>query len=121
MTWKEMGYTESYCDKNHLSTSNLSESQRTLHFIAENLKMDCKISVEGYEHFQMAIKALDENVLDKIRKEIVKKSFEVPYKNQAFDYSIELVKLDEVLNIIDKCKEDANRDMDYDLIDERDE
>lgn len=51
-------YGLSYCEKNGISTSNLSEAQRTLYFIAENMKMNKSISKDGYEHFQMAIEAL---------------------------------------------------------------
>ena len=37
----------------------MTEAQKTLYYIAENMKMDKSISDEGYEHFQQAIKALD--------------------------------------------------------------
>lgn len=36
----------------------MTEAQKTLYYIAENMKMEKKISDEGYQHFQMAIKAL---------------------------------------------------------------
>lgn len=42
-----------------INTSKLNEAQKTLYFIAENMKMDKSISKEGYEHFQQAIKALE--------------------------------------------------------------
>ena len=38
----------------------MTEAQKTLYYIAENMKMDKSISEEGYEHFQMAIKALEQ-------------------------------------------------------------
>ena len=49
-----------YCEEKGISTSKLNEAQRTLYYIAENMKMDKSISEEGYEHFQQAIKALEE-------------------------------------------------------------
>lgn len=36
----------------------ITEAQKHLYHVAENMKMQKKISDEGYEHFQMAIKAL---------------------------------------------------------------
>jgi hypothetical protein len=47
-------------DEEGISTSKLNEAQRTLYYIAENMKMDKSISEEGYRHFQMAIKALEQ-------------------------------------------------------------
>lgn len=45
----------------------MTEAQKTLYYIAENMKMDKSISEEGYRHFQIAIKALEqESILDKI-------------------------------------------------------
>lgn len=38
----------------------MTEAQKTLYYIAENMKMEKKISDEGYQHFQMAIKALEQ-------------------------------------------------------------
>lgn len=38
----------------------MTEAQKTLYYIAENMKMDKSISKEGYKHFQQAIKALEE-------------------------------------------------------------
>jgi hypothetical protein len=38
----------------------MTEAQKTLHYIAENMKMQKSISEEGYKHFQMAIKALEQ-------------------------------------------------------------
>ena len=49
-----------YCEEKGISTSKLNEAQKTLYFIAENMKMDKSISEEGYEHFQLAIKALEQ-------------------------------------------------------------
>jgi len=54
-----MRYCESYCEEKGISTSQLNEAQRTLHYIAENMKMEKSISEDGYKHFQMAIKALE--------------------------------------------------------------
>ena len=42
--------------------------------------------------------------LDKIRAEILEKCFDVPYKNQAFDYGLKIVKWNDVHEIIDKYK-----------------
>lgn len=55
-----MTYSKSYCEEKEISISELNEAQRTLYYIAENLKMDNSISEEGYKHFQMAIKALEQ-------------------------------------------------------------
>ena len=43
-------------------------------------------------------------LLDKIRAEILEKCFDVPYKNQAFDYGLKIVKWSDVLDIIDKYR-----------------
>lgn len=53
-----MKYCKNYCEEEEISTSKLNEAQRTLYYIAENMKMDKSISEEGYKHFQIAIKAL---------------------------------------------------------------
>lgn len=46
----------------------MTEAQKCLYHIAENMRMDKSISKEGYEYFQQAIKALDgELILDKIK------------------------------------------------------
>lgn len=55
-----MKYSKNYCEEKGISTSELTEPQRTLYYIAENMKMDKSISEEGYRHFQMAIKALEQ-------------------------------------------------------------
>lgn len=55
-----------YCEEKCISTSELNEAQRTLYYTAENMKMNKSISEEGYEHFQHAIKALEqEPILEK--------------------------------------------------------
>lgn len=55
-----MKYCKNYCEEKGISTSKLNEAQKTLYYIAENMKMDKSISEEGYEHFQQAIKALEQ-------------------------------------------------------------
>lgn len=55
-----MMYCESYCEEKGISTSELNEAQRTLYYIAENMKMEKSISEDGYKHFQMAIKAIEQ-------------------------------------------------------------
>ena len=47
------------------------------------------------------------SVLDKIRAEMLEKSFEVPYKNQAFEYGVRLVELEEVRRILNKYKAES--------------
>lgn len=53
-----MNYELSYIEKHNLSVSALTDAQKTLHFIAENMRMQKSISVDGYNHFQQAIEAL---------------------------------------------------------------
>lgn len=53
-----MNYELSFREKHNLSESDLTDAQRTLHFIAENMRMRKSISEDGYKHFQQAIKAL---------------------------------------------------------------
>ncbi len=55
-----MTYCKNYCEEKEISTSELNEAQKTLYYIAENMKMQKSISEEGYRHFQMAIKALEQ-------------------------------------------------------------
>lgn len=55
-----MKYCKDYCEERGLSTSKLNEAQKTLYYIAENMKKQKSISEEGYEHFQQAIKALEQ-------------------------------------------------------------
>lgn len=44
----------------------MTEAQKCLYLIAENMRMDKSISKEGYEYFQQAIKALEqESISDK--------------------------------------------------------
>ena len=38
----------------------MTEAQKCLYHIAENMRMDKSISKEGYEYFQQAIKALEQ-------------------------------------------------------------
>lgn len=71
-----MTYCKNYCEEEGISTSKLNEAQRTLYYIAENMKMNKSISEDGYKHFQMAIKSLEqESVLDKIRAEIEQEQY----------------------------------------------
>lgn len=58
-----MNYDKNYCEEKEISVSKLNEAQRTLYYIAENMKMDKSISEAGYKHFQMAIEALDREPL----------------------------------------------------------
>lgn len=52
----------------------MTDAQKTLYYIAENMKMEKKISDEGYEHFQQAIKALEQDN-EEIFKQFKKKVF----------------------------------------------
>ncbi len=58
-------YKDSYCEEKGISISQLTEAQRTLHFIAENMKLEKKISADGYRYFQEAIKALGEDCISR--------------------------------------------------------
>ena len=70
----------------------MTEAQKCLYHIAENMRMDKSISKEGYKYFQQAIKALEqEAVLDKIRAEI----------KYLHDWAFSR---EEILKIIDKYK-----------------
>ncbi len=78
------------------------------------MKIQKKISDEGYEHFQMAIKALakeeqQESVLDKIRAEIE----QLRLHKAQFLTSDNKVCIDsqDVLNIIDKYKSEVEPQM----------
>lgn len=55
-----MTYCKDYCEEKGISTSRLNEAQRTLYYIAENMRLAESIAEEGYKHFQMAIKALEQ-------------------------------------------------------------
>lgn len=55
-----MTYCKDYCEEKGISTSELNEAQRTLYYIAENMRKSKSISEEGYEHFQQAIKSLEQ-------------------------------------------------------------
>ena len=58
-------YGIGYVEARGLSTGELSDAQRTLYFIAENMKKQQSISKDGYEHFQQAIEVLGyQNVID---------------------------------------------------------
>ncbi len=105
MTVEGMMYCESYCEEKGISTSQLNEAQRTLYYIAENMKMEKSISEEGYKHFQMAIKALEEEpILDKIRAEIEElQTYDGIYIDRVFDP-------DDVLAIIDKYRTEAGKE-----------
>ncbi len=60
-----MDYGLSYREKHNLSESDLTDAQRTLNCIAENMRMQKSISVDGYKHFQDAIEALGGSDQDK--------------------------------------------------------
>ena len=99
-----MTYCKNYCEEKDISTSKLSEAQKTLYYIAENMKMEKSISEEGYGHFQMAIEALEqESILDKIRAEIEALPKTYPFINHIDTY----VKEDDVKKIIDKYKAES--------------
>lgn len=53
-----MNYGLSYRERHNLNESALTDAQRTLHYIAENMRMEKSISEDGYKHFQQAIEAL---------------------------------------------------------------
>lgn len=55
-----MNYCKDYCEEKGISTSHLNDAQKTLYHIAENMRLGKSISEEGYKHFQMAIKALEQ-------------------------------------------------------------
>lgn len=52
-------YGMSYCERKGISTSDLTEAQKTLYYIAENMRKEQKISKDGYENFQKALEALE--------------------------------------------------------------
>ncbi len=55
-----------------------------------------------------AIKAFEqEPILDRVRAEILEKCFNVPYKNQAFSYGLNVVKWSDVREILDKYKAES--------------
>lgn len=49
-----------YCEEKGISISKLNKAQKKLYLIAEHMKTDKSISEEGYEYFQQAIKALEQ-------------------------------------------------------------
>lgn len=59
-----MNYGLSYREKYNLNESDLTVAQRTLHYIAENMRMEKSISEDGYNHFQQAIKALEQAICE---------------------------------------------------------
>lgn len=82
----------------------MTEAQKTLYYIAENMKMDKSISEEGYEHFQIAIKALgQESVLDKIIAEIQKVA-DVEWNKQVGSVS---QGLEDAIEIIERFKAES--------------
>lgn len=97
-----MTYCKDYCEEKGISTSKLNEAQKTLYYIAENMRLSRSINEEGYRHFQMAIKALgQEPVLDEIKAEIGNINLnEVAAKYEDRFYGFQ----QEVIKIIDKYK-----------------
>lgn len=87
----------------------MTEAQKCLYHIAENMRMDKSISKEGYEYFQQAIRALEqEPILDKVRAEIEAIAFdwqEIDGKHESFM----VVDLNEALQIIDKYKAESEK------------
>ena len=84
----------------------MTEAQECLYYIAENMRMDKSISKEGYEYFQQAIKALEqEPILDKIRAEI-KKELKRSFQRTMDEYDI-ATGLRKALEIIDKYKAES--------------
>lgn len=82
----------------------MTEAQKCLYHIAENMRMDKSISKEGYEYFQQAIKALEqESILDKIKAEIT------DWQNDIHDNEYDAEKHDfvfeRIFEIIDEYRE----------------
>lgn len=97
-----MTYCKNYIEEREVSTSQLNEVQKTLYYIAENMRIDKSISEEGYRHFQTAIRALEqESILDKVKAEIE----DLPNANPSYWYSGDMVEREDVLEIIDKYRE----------------
>ena len=96
-------YKQGYVGKNHICTNDLSEAQRTLYYMAENLRMDNRITQEGYDHFQEALEALSgskvADVLEKISAEIRGMEY------RTIDGDV-VVDQEEVLYIIEEYKGD---------------
>ena len=81
----------------------MTEAQKTLYYIAENMKMTKSISKDGYEHFQQAIKALEQtDILDKIKAEIEDTG---AYEQEVNGKTEFLKGITYCLGIIDKYKE----------------
>ena len=95
----------------------MTEAQKTLYYIAENMRMTKSISKDGYEHFQQAIKALEQtDILDKIKAEIKAKIEEEEFARSVFRYEEKnAVKVEQctgsimaynnMIKLIDKYKE----------------
>ena len=66
---------------------SLNEDQKTLYYIAENMKMEKSISKEGYDDFQRAIKLLGLIPNDATNGDVITNIFstaEVRYPNEDF-------------------------------------
>ena len=99
-----MNYCKDYCEEKGISTSKLNAAQRTLYHIAENMKIAKSIHEEGYKHFQMAIKALEqETILDKVKEE-VEQTRKIYLDMNDIDW---LNGCDYVLAVIDKYKAES--------------
>ena len=99
-----MNYCKDYCEEKGISISKLNAAQRTLYYIAENMRIAKSIPEEGYKHFQMAIKALEqETILDKIKEE-VEQTRKMYLDMNDIDW---LNGCDYVLAVIDKYKEES--------------
>lgn len=62
---------------------------------------------DGKKDGYVQAKLEQEQVLDKIKAKILEKCFNVPYKNQAFDYGLKIVKWSDVREILDKYKAES--------------
>ena len=89
----------------------MTEAQKCLYYIAENMRIDKSISKEGYEYFQQAIKLLgQESVLDKIRAEIGKSKTKQEMQIAEKDIKAKLLISDiycDIVNILDKYKAES--------------
>ena len=112
-----MTYCKNYCEEDGRSTSKLSEAQRTLYYIAENMKKDKSISEEGYRHFQMAMRALEKepvlkSVIVNMRAEIEASRW--TDKDARIERNALASGLDKALEIIDKYNEELDLDQEED-------
>ena len=89
-----MTYCKNYCEEKDISTSELSEVQKTLYYIAENMKVDKSISEEGYEHFQQAIKSLKQELCEDCisRQAVLNEIPRVWNSNADKDYCMETLR-----------------------------